>query len=99
MYLIVYRYPIFSEHFPAICTLQLHALNMSIPKIHYNENLTSSWYKYKWKDTLKMDFLNKLRHLFSDFLALHPMESISLNSFVLLEHLAISLPSTLAINC
>ena len=30
------------------------------------------------------------------FLALHPMESISLNSFVLLEHLAILLTSTLA---
>ena len=30
------------------------------------------------------------------FLALHPMESISLNSFVLLEHLAMLLTSTLA---
>ena len=35
----------------------------------------------------------------SNFLdALHPMESISLNSFVLLEHLAMLLTSTLAIN-
>ena len=33
------------------------------------------------------------------FLALHPVESISLNSFVLLEHLAMLLTSTLAINC
>ena len=33
------------------------------------------------------------------FLALHPMESISLSSFVLLEHLAMLLTSTLAINC
>ena len=33
------------------------------------------------------------------FLALHPMDSISLNSFVLLEHLAMLLTSTLAINC
>ena len=33
------------------------------------------------------------------FLALHPMESISLNSFVLLEHLAMLLTSKLAINC
>ena len=33
------------------------------------------------------------------FLALHPMESISLNTFVLLEHLAIMLTSTLGINC
>ena len=33
------------------------------------------------------------------FLPLHPMESISLNSYVLLEHLAILLTSTLALNC
>ena len=33
------------------------------------------------------------------FLALHPMASISLNSLVLLEHLAMLLTSTLAINC
>ena len=33
------------------------------------------------------------------FLALHPMESISLNVFVLLEHLAMLLTSTLALNC
>ena len=33
------------------------------------------------------------------FLALHPMESISLNSFVLLDDLAMLLTSTLAINC
>ena len=34
-----------------------------------------------------------------DVLSLHPMESISLNSFVLLEHLAMLLTSTLTINC
>ena len=33
------------------------------------------------------------------FHSLHPMESISLNLFVLLEHLAMTLTSTLAINC
>ena len=33
------------------------------------------------------------------FLALHPMESIYLNSFVLLEHLAMLQTSILAINC
>ena len=33
------------------------------------------------------------------FLALHPIEFISLNSFVFLEHLAMLLTSTLAINC
>ena len=32
-------------------------------------------------------------------LSLHPMESISLNSFVLLEHLAMLLTLTLTINC
>ena len=33
------------------------------------------------------------------FLAVHPMESISPNSFVLLEHLGMLLTSTLKINC
>ena len=33
------------------------------------------------------------------FLVLHPTESISFNSFVLLEHLVMLLTSTLAINC
>ena len=33
------------------------------------------------------------------FLALYPMEFISLNSFVLLEHLAMLLTSTLTIDC
>ena len=33
------------------------------------------------------------------FLALHLMESISLNTFVLQEHLAVLLTSTIAINC
>ena len=33
------------------------------------------------------------------FLALHPIESIYLNSFVLLEHIAMLLSSTLAKNC
>ena len=43
-------------------------------------------------EIVKFPFLNGV------FLALHPMESISLNSFVLLEHLAMLLTSTLAIN-
>ena len=33
------------------------------------------------------------------FLTLHPMKSISLNSFALLKHLAVLMASTLAINC
>ena len=41
----------------------------------------------------------KFPFLDGDVPRLHPMESISCNSFVLLEHLAILLTSTLAINC
>ena len=44
-------------------------------------------------ETVNFPFLD------GDVLVLHPMESISLNSFVLLEHLAMLLTSTLAINC
>ena len=33
------------------------------------------------------------------FLALYPMESISFSSFVFLEHVAMLLTSTLALNC
>ena len=42
-------------------------MHMGIPNSHYYENFTSTWYKYKWKDALKMDFLNKF-NLNSDFL-------------------------------
>ena len=46
------------------------------------------------------DFELSISHfLIVMFLALHPMESISLNSFVLLDYLAMLLTSTLAINC
>ena len=44
-------------------------------------------------EIVNFQFLN------GDFLVLHPMESIFLNSFVLLEHLALLLTSTLAICC
>ena len=53
---------------------------------------------YDILDDLNFEIIN-LPFLMVMFLALHPMESISLNSFVLLEHLAILLTSTLAINC
>ena len=68
MCLLLYRYAIFSDHFPVVCTLQLHALNMGIPNSNYNKNVNSSWYKDKWKDTLKTDFLKKFIHLYSDTL-------------------------------
>ena len=46
------------------------------------------------------DFDFEISHFYMVmFLVLHPMEAISLNSFVLLEHLAMLLTSTLAINC
>ena len=57
----------FSDHLPVIRKLQLHALSMGIPNSHYNENVTRRLCKYKWKDTLKTDFINKFMHLHSDF--------------------------------
>ena len=53
---------------------------------------------YDIRDDLNFEIIN-LPFLMVMFLALHPMESTSLNSFVLLEHQAILLTSTLAINC
>ena len=48
---------------------------------------------------MQFRFLSLLADLGMVSFVLHPMESISLNSFVLLEHLAMLLTSTLAINC
>ena len=45
---------------------------------------------------LKLSISNFLMRM---FLALHPMESISLDLFTLLEHLAMLLALILAINC
>ena len=53
---------------------------------------------YDKRDDFDFEIVN-FPFLMVMFLALHPIESISLNSFVLLEHLAILLTSTLAINC
>ena len=53
---------------------------------------------YDKRDDFDFEIVNFLFKMVM-FLALHPMESISLNSFVLLEHLAMLLTSTLAINC
>ena len=53
---------------------------------------------YDKRDDFDFEIVN-FPFLDGDFLVLHPMESISLNSFVLLEHLAMLLTSTLAINC
>ena len=49
-------------------------------------------------DELDFEIVN-FQFLDDDVPRLHPMESISLNSYVLLEHLAMLLISTLTINC
>ena len=51
---------------------------------------------YDKRDNFDFEIIN-FPFLDGDFLALHPMESISLNSFVLQEHLAMFLTSTLDI--
>ena len=53
---------------------------------------------YDKRDDFDFEIVN-FSFLVVMFLVLHPMESISLNEFVLLEHLAMLLTSTLAINC
>ena len=53
---------------------------------------------YDKRDDFDFEIVN-FPFLDGDFLALHPMEFISLNSFVLLENPAMLLTSTLAINC
>ena len=53
---------------------------------------------YDKRDDFDFEIVN-FPFLMVMFLALHPMESISLNLFVMLEHLAMLLTSTRAMNC
>ena len=53
---------------------------------------------YDKRDDFDFEIVN-FPFIDGDVPALHPMESISLYSFVLLEHLAMLLTSTLVINC
>ena len=53
---------------------------------------------YDKRDDFDFEIVN-FSFLVVMFLALHPMVSISLNSFVLLEHLSMLLTLTLTINC
>ena len=53
---------------------------------------------YDKRDEFDFEIVN-FPLLDGDVPLLHPMESVSLNWFVLLEHLAMLLTSTLAINC
>ena len=82
--------------------LQLHKANTSDTKAAFLDlhlsisNDIISTKIYDKHDDFDFEMVNF--HLVVMFLALHPMESISLNSFLLLEHLAMLLTSTLAIN-
>ena len=54
---------------------------------------------YDKRDDFDFDLVNYQFFFMVMFLALHPMESISLNLFPLLKHLAMKLNSILTINC
>ena len=84
--------------------LQLDKVNTSDTKAAFldlhlsiSNNIVSTKI-YEKRDDFDFEIVN-FPFLMVMFLALHPMESISLNKFVLLEHLAMLLTSTLAINC
>ena len=53
---------------PVTCTLKLqHVFNVGIPNATDNDAGTRSWSKYKWKETLKRDFLDRFRYYYADF--------------------------------
>ena len=84
--------------------LQLNKANTSDTEAAFldlqlsNSNDIESTKIYDKRDDFDFEIVN-FPYLMVMFLVLHPMESISLNSFVLLEHLDILPTSTLAINC
>ena len=79
--------------------LQLNEANTSDTDLHLLiSNSFVSTKIYDKRDDFDSEIVN-FPFLDGDVLALHPMESISLNAFVLREHLAMLLTSTLAINC
>ena len=84
--------------------LQLNKANTSDTETAFldlhlsNSNDIESAKIYDKRDDFDFEIVN-FPYLMVMFLVLHPMESISLNSFVLLEHLDILPTSTLAINC
>ena len=61
-----------------------------------NDNVSTKIYDKR--DDFDFEIVN-FTFLMVMFLAPHAMESLSLKSFVLLQHLAMLLTSTLAINC
>ena len=54
-----------SDHFPLKCSLRL-ALKRNMRKTTSNEQ-THDWRKFKWKNSLKDDFLHKFNHNYSEF--------------------------------
>ena len=91
-----------SQIYPSV--LQLNSANTSDTKAAFLDlhlsisNDIVSTKIYDKRDDFDFEIVN-FTFLVVIFLVLHHMESISLNSFVLLEHLAMLLTSTLAINC
>ena len=84
--------------------LQLNKANASDTKAAFldlhlsiSNNIVSTKI-YDKRDDFDFEIVN-FPFLDGDVPGSHPMETISLNSFVLLEHLAMLLTSTLAINC
>ena len=58
----------FSDHFPVTCTLRLQqSLNEGTFDTFDNDSETSNWGKFKWKESLKRDFLDKFRAKYVDF--------------------------------
>ena len=84
--------------------LQLNKANTSDTEAAFldlhlsNSNDIESTKIYDKRDDFDFEIVN-FPYLMVMFLVLHPMESISLNSFVLLEHLDILPTSTFTTNC
>ena len=78
--------------------LQLNKANTSDAEATFLDFDIVSTKIYGKRDDFDFEIV-KFRFKTMMFVALNPMESISLNSFVLLENLAMLLTSTLAINC
>ena len=58
----------FSDHFPVTCTLRLQqSFNEGTFITFDNDAETSNWGKFKWKESLKQDFLDKFRAKYVDF--------------------------------
>ena len=91
-----------SQTYPS--ELQLNKVNTSHTEAAFldlhlliSDNIVSNQI-YDKRDDFDFEIVN-FPFLYGDFFLLYIMESISLNSFVLLEHLAMLVTSSLTINC